>query len=340
MSCGRRRPRRTDSGVRRTASLSIAGGGSHRWRAPSFPSVVREGGDETEILFGDQIVALRGSRPALSQFEHAPRDASILSSARTACTPRCATLVFGRGAHFEKDLGYASRRSRLRVSPARRGRLRRPQRAGRHGRTRRAERTTARSSCSSSPRTSGAAPTATSTRRRPCCGRFIGTAGGSVAQILDRLDARVGALFRSREQDPNGALVEGPRRPGRRRRVLRLAAAGQGSALAMTAAYALAGELAKAPGQHEQAFRAYETLLRPYIEVKQRGAERFLDRLCAAHRVGPESPQPDRNALALPGVGRFVIGRGLVDTLALPDYAWPPACVMRPPDCHAGSLST
>jgi 2-polyprenyl-6-methoxyphenol hydroxylase-like FAD-dependent oxidoreductase len=51
--------------------------------------------------------------------------------------------------------------------------------------------------------------------------------------------------------------------------------AGQGSALAMTAAYVLAGELANASGRHEAAFRKYEGLLRAYIGSKQAGAERF-----------------------------------------------------------------
>jgi 2-polyprenyl-6-methoxyphenol hydroxylase-like FAD-dependent oxidoreductase len=37
--------------------------------------------------------------------------------------------------------------------------------------------------------------------------------------------------------------------------------AGQGAALAMTAAYVLAGELGKANGRHEEAFRDYEKLL-------------------------------------------------------------------------------
>jgi 2-polyprenyl-6-methoxyphenol hydroxylase-like FAD-dependent oxidoreductase len=46
--------------------------------------------------------------------------------------------------------------------------------------------------------------------------------------------------------------------------------AGQGSALAMTSAYVLAGELAKAGGRHELAFREYEAFLRSYIETKQR----------------------------------------------------------------------
>ena len=63
-------------------------------------------------------------------------------------------------------------------------------------------------------------------------------------------------------------------------------AAGQGSALAMTAAYVLAGELAKADGRHDEAFGAYETLLRAYIVIKQKGAERFLVGLRAAHPSG------------------------------------------------------
>ena len=51
--------------------------------------------------------------------------------------------------------------------------------------------------------------------------------------------------------------------------------AGQGSALAMISAYVLAGELANAGGRHEEAFDKYEALLRPYIDTKKRGAERF-----------------------------------------------------------------
>jgi 2-polyprenyl-6-methoxyphenol hydroxylase-like FAD-dependent oxidoreductase len=50
--------------------------------------------------------------------------------------------------------------------------------------------------------------------------------------------------------------------------------AGQGSALAMTAAYVLAGELAETGGQHDEAFNRYETLLRAFIDSKQNGAER------------------------------------------------------------------
>jgi 2-polyprenyl-6-methoxyphenol hydroxylase-like FAD-dependent oxidoreductase len=49
---------------------------------------------------------------------------------------------------------------------------------------------------------------------------------------------------------------------------------GQGSALAMIAAYVLAGELANPIGRHEEAFQRYEGLLRAYIALKQQGARR------------------------------------------------------------------
>jgi 2-polyprenyl-6-methoxyphenol hydroxylase-like FAD-dependent oxidoreductase len=48
--------------------------------------------------------------------------------------------------------------------------------------------------------------------------------------------------------------------------------AGQGAALAMTAAYILAGELGKAGQRHEAAFHKYEEVLRTFIESKQQAA--------------------------------------------------------------------
>jgi 2-polyprenyl-6-methoxyphenol hydroxylase-like FAD-dependent oxidoreductase len=62
--------------------------------------------------------------------------------------------------------------------------------------------------------------------------------------------------------------------------------AGQGAALAMTAAYVLAGELAKAGERHEEAFARYEALLRSYIASKQRGAERFAAAFAPKTRWG------------------------------------------------------
>ncbi len=44
---------------------------------------------------------------------------------------------------------------------------------------------------------------------------------------------------------------------------------GQGTSLALTGAYVLAGELAAANGDHTQAFARYEATLRPYVEANQ-----------------------------------------------------------------------
>lgn len=97
---------------------------------------------------------------------------------------------------------------------------------------------------------------------------------------------------------------------------------GQGSALAMTAAYVLAGELAKAVGRHEEAFRKYEEFLRAYIDSKQRGAERFAAAFAPKTRWGLYLRNQVIKAFAIPGLARLVFGRDIIDTLQLPDYRW------------------
>jgi 2-polyprenyl-6-methoxyphenol hydroxylase-like FAD-dependent oxidoreductase len=98
--------------------------------------------------------------------------------------------------------------------------------------------------------------------------------------------------------------------------------AGQGSALAMTSAYVLAGELAKVAGRHEEAYRQYEAFLRAYIEVKQAGARRFAGALAPRTRWGLWFRNQVINAFAIPGLARFAVGREIIDTLRLPDYCW------------------
>jgi 2-polyprenyl-6-methoxyphenol hydroxylase-like FAD-dependent oxidoreductase len=102
--------------------------------------------------------------------------------------------------------------------------------------------------------------------------------------------------------------------------------AGQGSALAMTGAYVLAGELAKASGRYCEAFANYEKLLRRFIDNKQRGAERFARAFAPKTRWGLRFRNQVINAAAIPGFARMALGRSVVDSLRLPDYAWR-ACV-------------
>lgn len=99
--------------------------------------------------------------------------------------------------------------------------------------------------------------------------------------------------------------------------------AGQGSALAMTAAYILAGELAKMKRNHGEAFARYEEVLRTFISTKQRGAEQFALAFAPKTRWGLFFRNQVIRMLTLPGLARLTFGRDITDTLALPEYRWP-----------------
>jgi 2-polyprenyl-6-methoxyphenol hydroxylase-like FAD-dependent oxidoreductase len=98
--------------------------------------------------------------------------------------------------------------------------------------------------------------------------------------------------------------------------------AGQGAALAMTAAYVLAGELGKMGQRHEKAFHNYERILRTFIESKQEGAARFASAFAPKTRWGLFMRNQIIKASAIPGVARLSFGRNIIDTLKLPDYRW------------------
>src|SRR6516164_1060064 len=98
--------------------------------------------------------------------------------------------------------------------------------------------------------------------------------------------------------------------------------AGQGSALAMIAAYVLAGELAKAKGNHDQAFGKYEEVLRAFIGSKQRGAERFAAAFAPKTQWGLLFRNQVIRMLRIPGLARLTFGRDITDALALPNYSW------------------
>jgi 2-polyprenyl-6-methoxyphenol hydroxylase-like FAD-dependent oxidoreductase len=98
--------------------------------------------------------------------------------------------------------------------------------------------------------------------------------------------------------------------------------AGQGSALAMTSAYVLAGELSKAGGRHELAFREYEAFLRAYIHTKQEGAGRFGGALAPKTQWGLWFRNQVMNAFTVPGLARLAVGREITDKLLLRDYCW------------------
>ncbi|WP_135452744.1 FAD-binding domain [Mycobacterium sp. DL99] len=95
---------------------------------------------------------------------------------------------------------------------------------------------------------------------------------------------------------------------------------GEGTGLAITEAYALAGELARADGDHRRAFENYQSLLRPFIERKQAGAERMLGFFATRTRFGLWFRNVALRAMNLsrPVAGLFT--GSVRDDLDLPDY--------------------
>lgn len=95
---------------------------------------------------------------------------------------------------------------------------------------------------------------------------------------------------------------------------------GEGTGLAITEAYALAGELSLADGDHRRAFAGYESRLRPFIKGKQAGAERMLGFFATRTRFGLWFRNVALRAMNLsrPVAGLFT--GGVRDDLDLPDY--------------------
>lgn len=155
--------------------------------------------------------------------------------------------------------------------------------------------------------------------------RHFGDGGWESKRILDELDRAGDLYFEYVSQIVMDAWSRG--------RVALLGDAafcisllgGQGSALAMTSAYVLAGELARSAAGHESAFGNYEKVLRSYISAKQRGAERFAGFFAPKTRFGLFLRKQALRSLRIPGVARYALGRDIIDTLKLPEYAFPAA---------------
>lgn len=96
--------------------------------------------------------------------------------------------------------------------------------------------------------------------------------------------------------------------------------AGQGCALAMIGAYALAGELARAGGDHEIAFPRYETALEKFMLDKQKAAEGFASAFAPRTELGLWVRRLVMKAMSRPAVAALFMGRTLRDDLRFPQY--------------------
>jgi 2-polyprenyl-6-methoxyphenol hydroxylase-like FAD-dependent oxidoreductase len=97
--------------------------------------------------------------------------------------------------------------------------------------------------------------------------------------------------------------------------------AGQGSALAMIAAYVVAGELSRTPNAPDQAFTRYEQRLRPFMLSKQQAAENFANSFTPKTQWGLFLRNQITKAFAIPFVAKLVMGGSLLDRIDLPDYS-------------------
>jgi 2-polyprenyl-6-methoxyphenol hydroxylase-like FAD-dependent oxidoreductase len=96
--------------------------------------------------------------------------------------------------------------------------------------------------------------------------------------------------------------------------------AGEGTGLAMTEAYVLAGELARASGDHVAAFASYETRLRALLARRQRDATGFISFFAPRTRLGLWLRTQGMRAMNIRPVFRALVGRGLRDDFELPEY--------------------
>jgi len=279
----------------------------------------------TEVIFGDEIVGLqeRGDG-VLVQFRHASERPFDLVIGADGLHSRVRGLVFGPQGQFEKQLGYlvaafeahaySPRDEDVYVICSEPGRM-----LGRfalHG-----DRTLFLFVFAADADTL-AAMLDPQGQKAVLRERF---AKGSweCPRILDELDRtsevyfdRVSQISMARWSQGRVALV------GDAAFAVSLMA-GQGAALSMTAAYVLAGELARAGGRYEEAFGKYEGHLRAFISSKQRGAERFAAAFAPKTRCGLFLRNQVIRAFALPGLAGLTFGGDIVDTLQLPDYRWP-----------------
>ena len=152
----------------------------------------------------------------------------------------------------------------------------------------------------------------------------FGKSGWECPQILDRLD-HAGDLYFDRVSQIHMDAQPGLWTRGRVSLIGDAAScvsllAGQGSALAMVAAYILAGELHRANGDYAQAFARYQELFAPFVRQKQAAALRLRVLFGPKSKSAMFIRNQVMNLVRFPWIARAAFSRDLVDKIALPQY--------------------
>jgi len=96
--------------------------------------------------------------------------------------------------------------------------------------------------------------------------------------------------------------------------------AGEGCGLALAEAYVLAGELARAGGDHVQTFARYEERLRSLLVSKQAAARKFAGAFAPRTAIGVWFRNQVTRLMNIPRLPELFLGRGVRDRMELPDY--------------------
>jgi 2-polyprenyl-6-methoxyphenol hydroxylase-like FAD-dependent oxidoreductase len=97
--------------------------------------------------------------------------------------------------------------------------------------------------------------------------------------------------------------------------------AGEGTGLAMTEAYVLAGELRRANEDHRLGFANYETRLHRFVEGKQASVDKFIPVFATQTRLGIWLRNLGMWAMNLRPLGDLLTKQAFRDDFELPDYA-------------------
>ncbi len=95
---------------------------------------------------------------------------------------------------------------------------------------------------------------------------------------------------------------------------------GQGSALAMAAAYILAGELRRANGDHGRAFARYQQLFGPFVVKKQHAARRIAGAFAPKSSLALFLRNQLFQLLSVRWVANAIVAGGFRDKIELPQY--------------------
>lgn len=96
--------------------------------------------------------------------------------------------------------------------------------------------------------------------------------------------------------------------------------AGEGTGLAMTAAYVLAGEIHKSNGDHLAAFKAYQDRLRAHVTEKQDGALGFAGFFAPKNWFWLAARDIALNLTSVPYLGKRLLASSFKSDLELTDY--------------------